>query len=158
MRNIDENSRLDTTALLRTSQINAKDSQFVRKGDLIFRARGQTNTASLVEEDIDSAIVAAPLLHVRTTQVNPEYLQWFLNLPRTQRQLAELAVGTALQLISKANFESICIPIPPAELQNKIVELAKLKRREQALLAKISELESRYLDAALMEAVRNSRK
>jgi hypothetical protein len=43
-----------------------KPNQLAKRGDVIFRSRDQTNTAALLNEDVESTIVAAPLFRVRT--------------------------------------------------------------------------------------------
>ena len=59
------------------------DRHLVKRKDLIFRSRGQTTTAAIIDTEIGPAIVAAPLLRIRVTSkhVLPEYLYWFVNQP-----------------------------------------------------------------------------
>jgi len=156
MKDIDADSRIDTSQLYRTSEIKVRSSQLLEKGDLLFRARGQTNTVALFNGQVSPAIASAPLFHIRATGVLPEYLHWFLNLPITQRQLAELAVGTALQLINKTSFEGFAVSVPSIKIQKQIIEIASLSNKELELMRTLAGLKSRRVDTALLELAKNS--
>jgi hypothetical protein len=72
-----------------------KERHWVKRNDLVFRSRGQTNTVALIDKAVDQAVVAAPLLHIRveSQQVLPEYLCWFINQSASQAVLQSQATG-----------------------------------------------------------------
>ncbi len=110
----------------------------LRTGDLVFRSRGRSTGAALVGTGAPAAILAAPLLLIRPTRVLPEYLLWFLNSDHAQAKLASVSVGTAGQQISTESLRALEVPLPPADVQRRIAEVAGLIRREQELTTAIA--------------------
>jgi len=80
-------------------------------------------------------IAAAPLMLLRVSddRVIPAYVRWFINHPKTQASLSNLAAGTYVQTVGKAGLEGLEIPVPPLERQRQIAELADLAAQEQKL-------------------------
>lgn len=157
MRDLTDENRLDPTTLARIELTDARSRQFVRPGDIIFRSRGQTHTAALIEQDPGPAIIAAPLMRIRPREgVLPAYLVWFINLPATQARLASRAEGTALRMIRKQSLAELEVTIPSLECQQAIVELAGLAAEEQRLMARLAEKRKQYIDGILMRAASGS--
>lgn len=158
MRDLTDDNRLDPAALTRIELAEAKPRQFVRPGDIVFRSRGQTHTAVLIDQDPGPAIIAAPLLRIRPREsVLPAYLAWFINLPGTQAKLASRAEGTALRMIRKQSLAELEVPLPPLECQQAIVELADLATEEQRLMVRLAEKRKQYMDGILMQAASGAR-
>ena len=152
MKDLTDDNRLDPMALTRIELATARPSQFVTPGDILFRSRGQTNTAVLVDEDPGRAIVAAPLLRLRPREgVIPAYLAWFINLPATQSRLARRAEGTALRMIRKQSLAELEVILPSLARQQAIVELSDLAAREQQLMARLSARRKQYMDNMLIK-------
>jgi Type I restriction modification DNA specificity domain len=154
MKNIDEADmlRVDDT-IPRISLPNLNERQFIRGGDLLLRARGQFHTAAEVTTDIGRAVAAAPLMLIRVTSsdLSPAFLRWFINQPQTQSTLTTLAAGTHVRSINKSVLESLQVPVPPIELQERIVDIARLGERERSLMHTLAERRARLLDARLMD-------
>ncbi len=158
MKDLTDDNCLDLAALTRIEYSKAKPRQFVRLGDIIFRSRGQTHTAALVDQDPGPAIVAAPLLRIRTREgILPAYLAWFINRPATQARLTSRAEGTALRMISKQSLAELEVTLPPLECQRAIVELAELAAEEQQLMARLADKRKQYMDGILMRAASGAR-
>lgn len=155
MKDLTEDNRLDSTALARVELSEIKPRQLVAIGDIIFRSRGQTHTAALIDQDPGQAIIAAPLLRIRPRKdILPAYLVWFINQPATQAKLASEAEGTALRMIRKQSLEKLEVVLPPLEQQRLIVDLAELASEEQKLMARLADSRKRYLDGILMQAAK----
>lgn len=152
MQDIDEANLLHVDRLPRVAVADVKDGQLVREGDVVFRSRGLTNTAALVSADLGPAVLAAPMLLIRTrtTQVDPAYLLWFINHPATQRALATHAKGTQVQMISKAALQNLPIPVPSLETQQRIVGISQLAERERIILTSILAKRQVIADSLLM--------
>ncbi len=158
MKDLTDDNRLDPVALARIELDGVQPRQFVHPGDIIFRSRGQTHTAVLVDQDPSPAIIAAPLLRIRLREgVLPAYLAWFINLPATQARLASRAEGTALRMIRKQSLAELAVIVPPLECQRAIVELADLATEEQRLMARLADKRRLYIDGILMQAASGSR-
>ena len=158
MRDLTDDNRLEPAALTRIELAEAKPRQFVRLGDIVFRSRGQTHTAALIDQDPGPAIIAAPLLRIRPREgVLPAYLVWFINLPATQAKLASRAEGTALCMIRKQSLADLEVILPPLKCQQAIVELADLAAEEQRLMTRLAEKRKQYMEKILMQAASGTR-
>jgi hypothetical protein len=95
----------NSVAFTEASRINGNYSSLatIQKGDLLFRSRGQVNTAALVEGEYEKVICAAPLIKIRPDlqRVIPEYLRWYINRTTAQNYLWSSQKGTAVKMISK---------------------------------------------------------
>ena len=138
MKDIDDSNLLRAEEAVKVALPGGKTHHLLRPGDLLFRSRGRSNGAALVREGISAAVLAAPMLLIRPRDVIPEYLCWFINAPSTQAQLAALAEGTSVRMISAEALKTLEVPFPPQAAQQRIVQAAALAEREQSLLAQIA--------------------
>lgn len=113
MKDIDAADRVQVERTARVSLSGASSHHFLQKGDLLFRSRGQTNGAALVTEATEAAVVAAPILRIRPRTVLPEFLFWFLNSSFARAQLAGLAAGTSVRMVSAEAVRGLELPLPP---------------------------------------------
>lgn len=143
--------RLDKSIHIEREAFNP--NQFVRRGDIIFRSRGQTYTAALLGEDAGNAVVAAPLFHVRPNikKVIPQFLFWWINQSASQSYFASLAEGSTLKMIHKRVLEDLEVKLPPLEQQKKIVQLLRYSMREQQILEEIKDLKIVYLEQLVLQ-------
>lgn len=110
----------------------------VLPGDLIFRARGVSNQALLVDELRQPVIVAAPLIRIRVhdaLQVDPAYLQWALNSGPVQRAIDGIAKGTIVRMVTVSSLRDLPIPLPTMAVQQQIAAFARLQKEEEQLSA-----------------------
>lgn len=151
MKDIDDANLLHAEEAIRVALPKGKTHHLLRAGDLLFRSRGRSNGAALVAEGIGPAVLAAPMLLIRPHNVLPAYLCWYINAPATQAQLAALAEGTSVRMISAEALKSLSIPVPPLDAQRRIAEAATLAEQEQTLLARIATLRQRLTVHLLMK-------
>ena len=146
MRDLTEDNKLSHRNLLTIKMNGFSDRHLVKRKDLIFRSRGQTTTAAIIDTEIGPAVVAAPLLRVRVTskRVLPEYLCWFVNQASAQAFLHSRATGTAMTMIGKAALDALQVPLPALETQERIVALADLANEEQRLLRELAEKKEKW--------------
>lgn len=151
MKDIDDTNLLRVEGAIRVTLPKGKAHHLLRPGDLLFRSRGRSNGAALVAEDIGPAALAAPMLLIRPHGVLPAYLHWYINAPATQTQLAALAAGTSVQMISAEALKRLDVPLPSQAKQRRISEAAALAEQEQSLLARIATLHQRLTTHLLMK-------
>jgi len=139
MKDIDDSNLLHPEDLARIQMPDLKDRHLVQEGDLLFRSRGGSNSASLVVSPPGRAVLVAPMMLIRPRSdvVVPAYLQWFINLPATQCALAGQAEGTDIKMISKAALERLAVLLPTVAVQRLIVEIAQLASRESQLMQEL---------------------
>lgn len=131
------------------------DRCFVRGGEVVFRSRGEPNTAAAIPDSLpEPVVVVVPLVIIRPDRdrVHPEYLAWAINQPDAQRRLGAEAQGTSLRMIPMAALEDLDIALPDLLTQKRIVELDALARREGQLLRRLAALRGQLVSAILGEA------
>lgn len=157
MKDLLPNNTIACGELVKIDMDSVKAHHLVRKGDLVFRSRGQITTAALLLEEPGRAIVAAPLLRIRITKpesVLPEYLNWFISQSEAQRFFKSRQEGTSVNMISRAQLEELPVWIPNIEKQKAIVELADLSARETIILQKLAQKRDQYLSTVLMQCAK----
>lgn len=135
------------------------DRYLVRGGEVVFRSRGDLNTAVPVGAALaEPAVVIVPLLIVRPNKemVLPEYLAWAINQPDAQRRLGAEAQGTSLRMIPMAVLERLEIAVPNLQTQRRIVEANALARREGRLLRELAACREKFMSLVLGEAAKNT--
>ncbi len=150
MRDIDDQTILRTAGAFRVALNSIKSQHFLRRGDLVFRSRGLTNGAALVNEDIGPAVLAAPMLLIRPHRALPEYLHWFLNAAATKASLTGLAAGSAVRMISAEALKSLPVPLPALATQKTIADTAAAAELEQHLIQQIATLREKITARILM--------
>ena len=128
---------------------------FVRGGEVVFRSRGEPNTAAAIPDPLpEPVVVVVPLVIIRPDRdrVHPEYLAWAINQPDAQRRLGAEAQGTSLRMIPMAALEDLDIAVPDLQTQRRIVELDALARQEGQLLRRLAALRGQLVSAILGEA------
>ena len=151
MKDIDGANVLHVEDAIRVALPRGKGHHMLRAGDLLFRSRGRSNGAAQVLEGIGSAVLSAPMLLIRSHGVLPDYLCWYLNAPATQAQLAAMAEGTSVRMISAEALKALDVPLPPLAVQRRIAQAAALAELEQTLLARIATLRQRLTTHILMK-------
>lgn len=127
----------------------------LRKGDVLLINRGRF-TACVFQDNLGMPCVATSAFLVLTpknpAQLLPDYLALFLNSTEGQTILRRLNETTTIPFISLGNVESIEIPIPTLDLQQKLVALEKSKQRFAQLTARKTELLNRLINQQLARA------
>ncbi len=157
---LDDNS-VDCNGLMRIDMHTLKEQHFVRKGDLVFRSRGQVNTSAIILGNPGKAVIAAPLLRIRITNfenVLPEYLNWYISQADAQRYLTSMQAGTSVNMIRSKQLEEMPVHLPSLEMQKNIVELAALSARERMILSALAEKRGRYISLLLMQLAKEDKK
>ena len=113
-----------------------------QKGDVLYSKNGTIGVAKVVDWDWDFSIfVSLALIRPKKDMVDPNYLELFLNSDMAYQQaIARSKSGTVTNL-HLVDIKTIQIPIPPLELQHKIV--AEIKA-EQQLVAANRDLKERF--------------
>ena len=118
------------------------EKYLIEGGEVLFRSRGETNTASVAATSLTGpAAVTLPLIILRTdkNRLLPHYLAWAINHPRAQQFLGAAAQGQTIRMIPKSALEQLEIPLPDLETQHRIVAAHELARREVHLLRRLAD-------------------
>lgn len=128
----------------------------VRKGDILFQARGVTHFACFVENDLKDTLAAGSfyILRMQSEDLLPQYLAWWLNQSKAQAWFQSQAGGTGISFISKSTLSRLQVRIPPLSIQKKVLKIIILARRDQFLLDRLAQTRSRLVKAACIKAVK----
>jgi type I restriction enzyme S subunit len=130
----------------------------VRKGDLLFNMTGATLGAFgfyKLEQEARMNQRVGKFLPLNFSELNINYLAYFLESASTQRMIQQLAKGAAQPNISPTDILSLEINLPNFAVQSEIVEeldagLSKVTQVDQ--LCNITDLESNALRRSLLQA------
>ncbi len=157
MKDVDAEQGIDTRTLVPVKLPTKKKPDYLRQHDILFISRGNHFFATRVDEPLDNT-VAAPkffVLRVKTHQVMPAYVAWYINHHRAQRYFSQQVVGSWVQLISRQVLQDLPIAIPPLAQQALIVNAHCCWLGEKQLLreleAKKTQLYTHILDRAITE-------
>ena len=129
----------------------------VRKGDILFQARGVVHFAYCIEDDLKNTLAAGSFYILRTKNEDllPQYLAWWLNQAKAQAWFQSQARGTGMSFISKSTLSRLQVRIPPISVQKKVVKIVTLARHEQFLLNRLASTRSRLVKAVCVKAIMN---
>ncbi|WP_291527860.1 restriction endonuclease subunit S [Bacteroides sp. UBA939] len=138
-----------------TLEFNSKiESHLMLEGDLIFAAKGASNFCTVFDERMGKAVASSSFLVIRITDrtiITPDYLCWILNREDSLTFFKANAIGTSIPSIGKTLVEEFGIDIPTMQVQQKIIEIARLQRQEQKLYRQISDLRNKLTQQQLIE-------
>lgn len=157
LRDVNSDGEGFSQALQKYDLGDLSDRYFVRGGEVVFRSRGEPNTATVVADDlVEPAAVIVPLMIMRPNkeQILPEYLAWAINHPDAQRRLSAEAQGTSLRMISMAVLGHLDIAVPDLQTQRRIVNLDALAKREGRLLRVLATRREQLTNLILGEAAK----
>jgi len=127
---------------------------FLRPGDVLFPNRGTRTTALTYRLDVPRTLAGAQFFVLRPDieRVLPEYLAWFLRTEEAARYFEGRRKGTYIQIIQRSDLADMEIPIPPLNVQRKIVEAANLAMEERILSERLTILKWKLKKSLLSEA------
>lgn len=154
LRDISPDGFIDPERLARVQLDGLADRYFVRTGDVVFRSRGERNTASALNERLqEPALAVLPLMVLRPKRdvVKPEYLAWAINQPPAQRHFDVAARGTNIRMIPRSSLDDLELDVPDIETQERIVAVNALAERERELSHLAAETRRKMMSLILVE-------
>lgn len=157
MKNLEHNYSSIKPDLIKVASEKISGKFFLQKGDVLFIAKGSNNYALEYNLELKKAIAASAFFIIRPdqTRVVPSYLAWYINQPPVQQYLKENMAGTYIPNINKGTIKGIMIALPTIEIQQKIVAVDNLRKRENLLMSQIMEKRELGVSAALLDIVNN---
>jgi restriction endonuclease S subunit len=155
-KHFDENGELTKTLYPDLNTDNKIEKHILKKGDVLFAAKGTKNFAAWYDNDEIPAVASTSFFVIRLTEkkVLPGYLTWFLNHPGTQLLLKTQARGTSIASISKAVLSDLVIPIPNIQKQKLVLKIFKLRNKEKSLKRQIETLREKKIQHLLINAIK----
>jgi hypothetical protein len=154
LRDISPGGSIALDSLMRIHLDDVPERYLVRTGDVVFRSRGERNTAAVVDESISEPALAVLPLMIR--RPNPQllsgaYLAWAINQEPAQRKFEEEAQGTSLRMVSRTTLEKLTIAVPDFETQQRILQIDALAERERKLAQQLTSKHYELIHRVLIE-------
>jgi len=127
---------------------------WAKRGDVLFRSRGDRNTATCLPNSLEEPAVAVmPLVILRPdpSQTDAGYLAWLINQASTQRYFDSCARGTSMRMIPIGCLAQLQVPLPDIETQKAIAQLDDLARREYELAHRLAGKRQQIVTLALLD-------
>jgi hypothetical protein len=126
----------------------------VRPGNVLFLSRGHRLSAVAVEEDTDGDIIVPNYFYILRPKpsIVPAYLAWFINSAKSQEQLRLVHKGTHMPIVAKSDFMQLQIDLPSLDVQQRIVAVDGLARREQRLLLELLDTKKTLINQVCAQA------
>ncbi len=137
-------------------QLEPQYKRFIAKpGDLVFRGRGAGIAAAVVPETHFPVVVVSPLIIIRINSaiVDAEFLAWFLMTENARRHYAEHTQGSAITGIGKRYLETLVIPLPPLQTQQKIGRFMRIQSHETQLIARYQTARTKLFNAQISKSI-----
>lgn len=154
LRDISPDGLIDPEHLTRVQLEDLADRYLVRPGDVVFRSRGERNTACAIDERLkEPALAVLPLMVLRPKPdlVTPEFLAWAINQAPAQRHFDASARGTNIRMIPRTSLDDLELDVPDIGTQERIVALNALADRERELATEAAETRRLMLSLLLVE-------
>jgi hypothetical protein len=154
-KDVDDQGRLHAEALDRVTPKRPVEAFLLRPGDVLFLSRGNRPVAVTVTEPLEDTFVSSYFFLVRPNKnlVRPRYLAWSINVP-LRATLATLMQGTYVPQASIVDFGELPVDLPPLAVQDRIVALDDLGRREQHLAEEVARRRAELVRLACVQASR----
>ncbi|MCB1205946.1 MAG: restriction endonuclease subunit S [Verrucomicrobiae bacterium] len=133
-------------------------SLLLRRGDVLFAARGMRNVGAVIDFDPDRAIASGQLLWMRpkSKSIEPAYLAWWLNQQPAQQFFESHKRGTRMPIITRSSLLELPVSVPSRDLQMKFVELDQLHRQERELTARIQEKREEHYEGRVARLMKGN--
>lgn len=131
----------------------------LRPGDVLFRTRGASNLAVLVETIPDPTVALNPLVIIRSRDpslLDPGYLHWVLNSEALRDDIEREARGTIIRMVGAKSLQDLQIPVPPIARQRDIAAVARMARHEHELEARLRARRQQFVEQVLWHSAQNT--
>jgi type I restriction enzyme S subunit len=129
IRSTDVGGTINTSALLRTTEIIAK--QYSRSevvpGDIVFSLRGNVGETSIVPRDLKVANLTQGTARISVKdKFSNQYIRYALSSVAISRHINAVAKGSTFREITLEDLRKINIPLPPSEEQKRIAAMLEM--------------------------------
>lgn len=151
------NNIIDWAKLSRVNIDGVREDLLLRDGDILFRSRGDKNTAVVVKDCPGNCVAASQLFIIRLKEQAflPDYLAWYMNQKPAQRYFDQNARGSYIRLINKQVLGLLKVSVLPLAVQEKIIKVHQLSLKEKQLVAKIQKKREQVIDTVTLRKIRN---
>ena len=159
-RDLKDDGQIDVDSAAKVRRLPPPQRGFLESGDVVMQPRGTRFSVGQFETADLPAVAAAPLFILRPdrARIVPEFMLAVLMAPATHVILRQSAVGTYVPQIPRQAIESLTFELPDFPSQMRLVELARLARREVELMDRLRDTRGRLFNLAVREAAKKTRR
>jgi restriction endonuclease S subunit len=127
----------------------------LQANDVVFLSRGQKNFAFSLPDLPHPTFASSYFFVLRPeAKITGPYLAWCLNQPAAQRHFAKLGTtGAHMPIITRDVIETLKVPLPDLETQQRVAELDSLAVTQARLLAELARKKRALVNAACQHAI-----
>ncbi len=154
LRDVAPTGAIDFKNLMRVHLDPVPERYLVHSGDVVFRSRGESTTAAVIDSPLALPTVAVlPLMILRPDPqvLSGAYLAWVINQEAAQRHFDENAQGTSLRMVPRSSLEGLELAVPSLETQQRILQIVALAERERDLAQQLTLKRHELLRRLLVE-------
>jgi len=149
--------RYHADQLIRFEPTLTRSDRCLKRGDLLFMAKGAHNFTVELNELPQPALAAACFFIIRLSspEILPGYVSWYLNqTPVAQYLVLHSGRGVHMPVVRRAVLENIDVPVPSLTVQAAIAEMNALFFEEMNLLQRLGRKRRELATAACLRAIR----
>jgi len=149
MRDTREDAPINWSQVARTNLEGRREPDWLRKGDIVFVARGSNNYSTLIEDVPDKVVITPQFFLVRVTsdKVLPSFLAWQMNQEPARRYFQAASQGSAQPSIRKSVLAELPLALPPLDEQEKIMEMVDCLKAQQDTFRALEQNQKRLMAA-----------
>ena len=131
----------------------------VTTGDVLLSSRSTSLKTAIVPEELNGVVINATLLGIRCLPtLEPRLLIAWLNHPEGQAALANVSQSATAQMnITIAGLGKLEVPVPPMDVQKRMVELLEVTDEVYAAAIKAAEGRRRLARHIVIAQLMNAR-
>jgi restriction endonuclease S subunit len=155
MKDVDENCII-SRRLMRIGENLIKSRHLLQPGQIILLAKGKTTRACLIREPGRKQVISSAFFSIRVKslqKVLPEYLEWYLNLPRAEEYFQAQASGTSMFSLPMSVLKNLEVPLPPVDVQQQVVEIFSIRQQEKKMARELEAKRDEYIRELLIQRV-----
>lgn len=155
LKDVDSRGVLNIQEIQTVNLEKLNNDDLLSAGDVLLKAKTNHPVASVVGVVSGNMIATAHyfVIRLKTSEVSPGFLAWYLNQKPAQNYFDKNAGGTRIQVINKQTLGQLEIVLPDIETQRQIEKVHALQQREQDLLDAIKEKKQKLVSAQLLNVV-----
>lgn len=122
--------------LYKISNYEVPPHQLLSKDDILLLSKGTNNKALLYSGSYQYAVAtsAFTIIRLKSTNLLPGFLTWYLNSKAAQDYFNTNRAGTTTLNLSKQALDQLELPVPPIPIQEKMLNLINTAQQYRHLL------------------------
>jgi len=164
MKDVSQEAGISWDRVVRTNlpckSLEPSSESWLRKGDIIFTARGNNNYAYEIDGCPDNTVLSPHLFRLRilnSSVITPTFLAWQINQKYAQRYFLRSSEGSSIVGIRKAILEGLPIHVPSWDEQQRFSKMIRCWQEEKAVIIALKQNHEELMDT-VAETILNQKK